>query len=184
MRVAIVWGSNTGQTEEAAGRLKELLSLETSLDVSRASPEEILGYDVVIIGASTWDIGEPQYDWEDRLPELEELDWSGRHVAFFGTGDGLTYDDTFVDAFGLIWERIKDKGAMLVGLWPTEGYRFADSASLTEDRTHFLGLPLDNDNEAHLTEERLVAWAAKLKGELAALTPPVADAAAPPVGGA
>ncbi|MEM1417500.1 MAG: flavodoxin [Myxococcota bacterium] len=182
MRTAIVWGSSTGQTEQAAGRLHELLNGVSDLcvDVNDFSADDILGCDVVIIGVSTWDIGEIQCDWEDRIIEMEDHDWSSTHVAFFGTGDGLTYDDTFVDAFGLIWERIVPKGAKLLGKWPTEGYSFADSASLTDDRSHFLGLPLDNDNEPQLTDARLVSWAEKLRGEIAALTADEQPAAAAP----
>lgn len=171
MRVAIVWGSSSGQTEEVARRLHERLGafVERCVDVADIGADAILAFDVVLIGVSTWDVGQTQYDWADRIAEMEDADWSGTRVAFFGTGDSLTYDDTFVDAFRRVWERIEGRGAELIGSFPAAGYRFVDSASLTADRSHFLGLPLDEENEAHLTDARLAAWTEQLEAEIAAL---------------
>ncbi|MEM1023066.1 MAG: flavodoxin [Myxococcota bacterium] len=183
MRTAIIFGSSTGQTEIAAKTLKKHLDplVEVCVDVSNIGPGEIMNYDVIIIGVSTWDIGQIQYDWETRIFQLEDKEWSNKHVAFFGTGDAIGYDDTFVDAFGLIWEKLEPRGANLLGLWPTEDYTFSDSASLTEDRKSFIGLPLDDDNEPEKTNERIRAWAEKLQGELRSIgnSPQVEKPASP-----
>ena len=50
-----------------------------------------------------------------------------------------------------------EKGGVLVGRWPTDGYDF--DASLALDGDEFLGLGLDNDNQEEDTEERLIIWA-------------------------
>ncbi|MEM8884721.1 MAG: flavodoxin [Planctomycetota bacterium] len=171
MRIAIVWGSTTGSTEAAAESLQELLGemVEDVHNVASISAEDMHAYDVIIVGASTWDIGELQYDWADKMPDMGNLDWSDKTFAFFGTGDAVGYADTFVDAFGIMWETLQPLGAQLVGTWPSEGYGHLESRSHIEDGKKFLGLALDNDNDPDLTDERLEKWAEQLKEELAAL---------------
>ena len=175
MRMAIVWGSTTGNTEVAAEKLHAILGdkVEVCCNVDDLSADEMLGFDVILVGASTWDIGELQYDWPPRVTEMSERDWSNVTFGFFGCGDAHHYDDTFVDAFGIIWEQIEPKGAKLIGRWPVEGYEFSDSRSLCNDRQQFLGLPLDDDNEADLTDQRIAAWAEQIQRELAELSPSV-----------
>lgn len=169
LRIAIVWGSTTGNTEYAAGLLKQALGdkVELCASVDDVSVEDMKAFDVILIGASTWDIGELQYDWEDRLNQMGEEDWSKHYIGFFGCGDGVAYDDTFADAFGILWETLESTGAKLIGKCATEGYSFSDSRSLCDDRTKFLGLPLDEENQSNLTEGRVNAWAEQIVAELA-----------------
>ncbi|MEL6340386.1 MAG: flavodoxin [Myxococcota bacterium] len=171
MKIAVVWGSTTGNTEYAAKLLSDALGDRVLLcaDVDSVPIEKMKEFDVILIGASTWDIGELQYDWEDRLEEMSAEDWSGATFGFFGCGDAVGYDDTFVDAFGIMWEALEPTGARLVGKWPTESYRFKDSRALCDDRSRFLGLALDEENQSNLTEGRISAWAAQVVEELAAL---------------
>ena len=172
MKIAVVWGSTTGNTETAAEKLQEILGERISVccNVDDLTAEEMLTYDVVLIGVSTWDIGELQYDWPERVKDMADHDWSKVTFGFFGCGDAYHYEDTFVDAFGIIWETLEPRGAKLIGTWPVDGYEFTDSRSLCNDRKHFLGLPLDDDNEAELTDQRLQSWAEQLQRELDAMT--------------
>ena len=146
MSIAIVYGSTTGNTETAAFMIKEKLGdLVTFIgDVAEISPEDLLPYDVLILGCPTWHIGELQDDWELFLPEMETLDLSNKKIAFFGMGDAFSYADTFLDAFGDMWELIKKLGTpKLIGVWSTEGYSFEDSKGMF-DENHFLGRTLDH----------------------------------------
>lgn len=169
MKVAIVWGSSTGSTEAAADAIEKELSglVDTCCCITEITPEQIVAFDVVLFGVSTWDIGELQPDFIEPVEKMAELDWSDVLVGFFGCGDGVGYADTFVDAFGIIWEKLEPKGAFLIGPWPVEGYVFDDSRSLCENRTRFLGLALDNDNEDDLTPDRIKGWTALIREELA-----------------
>ncbi|MEM6734358.1 MAG: flavodoxin [Myxococcota bacterium] len=171
MKIAIVWGSTTGNTEYAAKLLKDALGARAQLcaSVDDISVEQMREFEVILIGASTWDIGELQYDWQDRLEQMSEEDWSGFTFGFFGCGDAIGYDDTFVDAFGIIWEELEPKGARLVGKWPTESYTFSDSRALCDDGARFLGLALDEENQPNLTETRVSEWAQQVSRELDAI---------------
>ncbi|MEO0479689.1 MAG: flavodoxin [Planctomycetota bacterium] len=168
MRVAIVWGSTTGNTQVAADQLhKELGDLITThCHVDSLPIGEMMTYDVVLAGVSTWDIGELQYDWEVRAEEMAEQDWTGKRIGFFGCGDGIGYHDTFVDAFGILWEQVGPRGAGLIGKWPVDGYDYSDSRALCDGGKSFLGLPIDIENQADLTDDRIKRWAEQIRREL------------------
>ena len=80
-----------------------------------------------------------------------------------GLGDADGYPDTFLDAMGIIHDRIKDKGATFVGAWPTDGYNFEASKGVVDGK--FLGLAIDEDNQKDLTDKRVADWVALLKPE-------------------
>ena len=173
MRIAIVWGSTTGNTQSAADRLCLELGerVELCASVEDVSVEQMRGFDVLLIGASTWDVGELQHDWPDRVEAMAKEDWSNTYFGFFGCGDAYAYEDTFVDAFGIIWEHIQPCGAMLIGKWPTRGYEFSASRALCESGKMFLGLALDEENQPDMTEDRVKRWASQICSELDTVTP-------------
>ncbi len=57
----------------------------------------------------------------------------------------------------------RDAGATLVGYTSTDGHDFDDSFGLEDGK--FMGLCLDNDNQADQTDDRIAAWVEQLKGE-------------------
>lgn len=91
-------------------------------------------YQHLILGASTWGIGDVQDDWFDGLTKLENTDLSGKTVALFGTGDPQGSPDSFVDALGVLYEKIIEQGAKVIGFWPTDGYEFDASKAEREGR--------------------------------------------------
>ena len=168
MSLAIFYGSTTGNTENAAEMIHaEFGSLVTHMaNITDITPQDMLKYDVLIIGTPTWNVGELQYDWEDFLPQLNGLDLTGKKIALFGLGDSYGYSENFLDALGLLWDELKVLGSPeLVGLWPTEGYIFDESKGKFDD-TRFLGLGLDEENESDLHDERIKAWTNQVCGEL------------------
>ncbi|MEM1249999.1 MAG: flavodoxin [Acidobacteriota bacterium] len=167
-RIAIVFGSNDGNTEDAARRISELLKDREHdlLDVRASGVETLQEYDVLLVGASTWYIGELQDDWDVNFPKLDGLDFSGTRVAFFGAGDSSGYPDNFLDSLGILWEKFSELGASLVGTWPSEDYDFIESRALMESGNEFVGLGIDNDNEGEKTLARIDAWVSKLRGDL------------------
>jgi flavodoxin I len=98
--------------------------------------------------------------WEEFLPQLKEVDFSGKTVALFGLGDQDKYPDEFVDAMGEIYHFVVARGATVVGAWPADDYDFISSKALVNDE--FVGLVLDQENQKALTDTRLDSWIKQL----------------------
>ena len=164
--IGIFYGSSTGNTEDAAERIAQAFAGDAeSTEVSSATEADVLGYDKIIFGASTWGTGDLQDDFEDFMGTLEGMDFSGKKVAVFGLGDQENYPDTFVDAIGIIAKAVQAAGGTIVGKTSTQGYSY-DSSEAEEGDT-FLGLPLDEDNQANQSQDRISAWVNQLKQEFA-----------------
>lgn len=168
MKIGVFFGTNTGNTEEVVDVLKEKLEendFEVDVhDMASASVDEFGDYENLIMAVPTWNDGELQDDWDAVLDEMKEFDFSGKKVGFVGLGDQDGYPDNFIDAVGILAEIVEEKGAIIFGMWPTEGYEFDESVALRDDK--FLGLAIDQDNQDDLTEERIEKWVEQIKGEL------------------
>lgn len=160
MSIAVVYGSSTGNTQSAAEMIAGMIGEAEVLDVASISPEDLNGYDKLILGSSTWGEGEFQDDWEDF--DWSDVDLSGKTVALFGMGDQESYAEEYCNALGLLHERVSEKGANIVGEWENEGYEFEESNALNDDGK-FVGLALDCDNQDDLTEERVTSWVESIK---------------------
>jgi flavodoxin I len=172
MKAAIFYGSSFGDTASAAEILAERLGPKLGhdiplFDVGQAGPLAFAGYDLLLLGCSTWDGTWLQPDWSDRLGELEaltEADLGGKRFALFGAGDQLSYGYTFVDALGILAELFEERGARLVGRWPVAGYEHEKSRAQRGD--YFVGLALDYDNQIDQSRGRVERWADALLAEL------------------
>ncbi|MEN9225764.1 MAG: flavodoxin FldA [Thermostichus sp. HHBFW_bins_43] len=162
-KVGLFFGTQTGNTETAAELIQKELGEENVdlIDISEASIEDFDKYNYLIIGCPTWNIGELQSDWDGFFPNLDEMDFSGKTVAYFGVGDQFGYPDNFQDAMGILAEKIAERGGKNVGSWPIDGYEFNESRGVVHGQ--FVGLALDEDNQSELTEKRVKEWTAKLK---------------------
>ena len=162
--IGIFYGSSTGYTKKIAERIKAYLEpgLIEIYDVKYAKKQYIEKYDNIILGSSTWGKGILQTDFERFLYNvLKFSDLRNKKIAIFGTGDSITYPESFVDAIGIIFEALKGKGVKFVGEFPTNGYQFKSSLSIFGDK--FVGLPLDNDSEEEQNKLRIAIWADILK---------------------
>lgn len=167
-RIGIYFGTETGNTETIAEQLREKLdscTINGFADIANCPVSDLLNHDALLLGVSTWNIGDIQYNWEEKLDEIEAQDYTGIKVAIFGLGDAAGYPDTFVDGMGILWDRMKEKGAELVGVWPTDGYEFDDSKGMF-DEDHFLGVVIDEDGEEEKTPGRINEWVAQLRNEI------------------
>ncbi|MEM6839336.1 MAG: flavodoxin FldA [Cyanobacteria bacterium P01_C01_bin.120] len=163
-KVGLFYGSTTGKTADAAEQIQGALggdSVVDLFDISEKSVEDLGEYEYIIIGCPTWNIGEVQDDWDAVIEELDDVDFSGKTVAYFGTGDQIGYADNFQDAMGILEEKIAGLGGKTVGYWSAEGYEHSDSKAMRDDK--FCGLALDDDNQSEKTEERIQAWCGELK---------------------
>lgn len=162
-KIGIFYGSTTGNTQSAAEQIHEKLGSDVSdlINVDSASGDQLDAYKNLILGTSTWGIGDLQDDFQDFLEVLGAHDLKGKKVALFGLGDSSSYGDSFVDGMGEIYETVNAQGAEVIGSVDASTYEFDDSRANVDGK--FVGLPLDEDNESHLTEERIENWVKELK---------------------
>lgn len=163
-KIGIFIGSTTGKTESVAEMIKSEFGGEEVViihDISEADVNDFDSYQNLIIASPTWDIGELQSDWEGFFEELDNINFNGKKVAYFGTGDQEGYPDNFQDAMGILEEKISSLGGTTVGYWPTDGYDYSESKAVKNGK--FVGLAIDEDNQAELTEERIKKWVAQVR---------------------
>lgn len=162
-KIAIFYGSSTGNTETVANQLAGILGADI-FDVSESPADKLGEYDNLIFGTSTWGIGDLQDDWEGFIDDVENADLSGKTVALFGLGDSGSYPDSFVDGMAKIYNIVKEKGCKIVGAVATDSYEHEASESIVDGK--FVGLPIDEENQGDLTEERVSKWATQIKSDL------------------
>lgn len=163
--IGLFYGSSTCYTEMAAEKIQQQFP-ENTVDVFNISDTPVTTfnhYQQLILGIPTWDYGELQEDWEDIWDELDTLDLSQTTVALFGLGDQIGYPEWFLDAMGYLHNKVVVQGAKVIGYWPNEGYTYEQSQALTDDKTLFHGLALDDENEFTKTDERITQWCNELK---------------------
>tara|TARA_B100001142_G_scaffold224408_1_gene222536 strand:- start:7153 stop:7671 length:519 start_codon:yes stop_codon:yes gene_type:complete len=159
MKIGLIYGSDTGATEEVSLQIKEAFNnydIEMH-NVGNVNEEIILSYDFLIFGLSTWYDGDLQSDWEIYFDDFKKIDFSDKLIAIFGLGDQWGYDSYFVDGIGIIAREIIKNNGKIIGDWPTKGYEFEESKAL-KDETTFFGLALDEDNQYDKTESRIEIW--------------------------
>lgn len=159
-RIGLFYGSSTCYTEMAAEKISNCIG-DNRVDVYNVADTDLqtaLDYRLLIMGIPTWDYGELQEDWEAIWDDIATLDLNGKTVALFGLGDQIGYPQWFLDAMGYLHDQLLIQGASLVGYWPVDTYEFEESKALSEDKTHFVGLALDDENEFDLSEERIAGW--------------------------
>lgn len=162
MKTGIFYGSTTGTTAELARDIaKEMGIADADVhDVASTAPARLGDYDFIILGSSTWGDGDLQEDWYDFIDGAQALDLDGKKIAIFGCGD-QTMSDTFCNAVGIIYDKLKDSGAVFVGEYDADGYNFEHS-----DASHgklMRGLVVDQVNHPEWTARRVKAWTDILK---------------------
>ena len=79
----------------------------------------------MILGTSTWGIGNLQDDFEMFVDLLLSLDLTEKTFALFGLGDQQTYPDSFCNGMGKLYRLLKNKDCKIIGSWPAEDYDFS-----------------------------------------------------------
>jgi flavodoxin I len=162
MNIGIYFGSQTGTTDGVAALIgRHLAALDhntTVACVTSVAPAALSTHQLLVLGASTWDIGELPYDWQRWWAQFERVDLTGIPVAIFGLGDQFGYGDTFCDAMRTLYDKVLERGGTVIGGWSSDGYEFDRSTALIDGV--FIGLPLDEVNQPELTVERVTTWCA------------------------
>lgn len=156
-KITIIYGSTTGNTEAVAQTLANALEA-TCVNIGSASAADF-DADLLVLGSSTWGAGDLQDDWESGIALLDSVDLTGRKVALFGTGDQDSFSDTFVDAIATLRDKVVERGGVIVGQTPVEGYSFSASRAVEGDT--FCGLALDDNDDTR--DQRITSWIQMLK---------------------
>lgn len=162
-KIAIFFGPLDGSVH----RIAKLVASKIGVDkvdlvhIAEASATDLGKYSRIIFGISTigkdtWQQKFDNTDWSKFFPIVTEFNFTGKRVAIFGLGDHITYAYHFVDSMGLLGKTVKKQGGEIFGQVGTEGYTFQDSDAIVDGK--FIGLPVDEDFEPELTEERVSAW--------------------------
>jgi flavodoxin I len=166
-KIAVLYGSMGGNTRGAGEQIANLLGDGAdALDVANADGSAFSEPDVLILGTSTWGLGDLQDDWVGALDRLKAAPLSGKYVAVFGLGDQEGYPDSFVDGMRDLYDAAVEAGATMIGACPTEGFNFTGSRAVVDGK--FVGLVLDEDNQSDLTPSRIEQWVQQLRQELSA----------------
>ncbi len=164
-KIGLFYSFNSKKTAKIAGIIHNAFSgIDVQLvNVDEVNKDHFLEFDNFIFGVPTWFDGELPNYWDELLPALEEIDFSHKKVAVFGLGDQKGYPENFCDAIGIMVLFFEERGATITGNYPLEGYTFEGSKAVRDGQ--FLGLPLDQENQARLTSGRIERWVEVLKKE-------------------
>ena len=175
LKIGLFYGSTTCYTEMAAEKIQDTLNqlfdeqVVEIFNIQDTALKRAEHYDVLIFGISTWDFGELQEDWESHWDDIKSLSLNNKVVAIFGLGDQLGYADWFQDAVGMLHDELAISGCKFIGYWPNKGYEFTQSKALTEDKSHFVGLSLDDENQYDQTDQRITDWCEQLLVEFGSI---------------
>jgi len=167
-KIGLFFGPEKGSVHRVAEKVKAALGEQNveMISVNDAKPSDLVKYDSIIFGISTvgketWDSNYSNTDWSKFFPNISKVDFSGKIVAIFGLGDHVTYSSYFVNAMGMLAKDLLKNGATIVGKVDPSGYEFDDSEAIFDGM--FIGLPIDEDFEPELTDERVASWTKSIK---------------------
>lgn len=165
-KTGIFYSFNSTKTAKAAEKIIEAFAPEINVIPVNAevlTEELFLSFTNIILGVPTWFDGELPNYWDEFVPALEDLNLSGKTIAIYGLGNQVEYPENFGDAVGILGELVQKRGAKLVGYTSTEGYSFESSRAIIDNK--FMGLILDQENQARQSKDRISNWVIGLKSD-------------------
>lgn len=167
-KIGLFFGPLKGSVQRVAEKVQAALGEQNveMIPVNDADAIDLEKFDKIIFGISTvgketWDQDFSNTDWSKFFPNISKLDYSGKTVAIFGLGDHITYSSYFVNAMGVLAKELMENGATLVGKVDPSFYEFDDSEAIIDGM--FTGLPIDEDFQPELTDERIANWIKDIK---------------------
>jgi flavodoxin I len=167
-KIGLFFGPLKGSVHRVAEKVKAAIGEQhvEMISVNDADAADLEKYDKIIFGISTvgketWDSNYSNTDWSKFFPNISKVDYSGKTVAIFGLGDHITYASHFVNAMGVLAKELTKNGATIVGQVDPSGYEFDESEAIVDGK--FVGLPVDEDFESELTDERVSNWVKSIK---------------------
>lgn len=155
--IGLIFDTETGNTNRIGVLIANAFppNCVEVFSAAEVTAELLQSYSAWIFGTPSMSHGKLADNWQIFIEE-EPYDLSDKVVALYGLGDQTNYPDEFADGLGVLYEQVVKSGAKVVGSWPTEDYSFKKSRAVIDG--HFVGLVIDEDNQANLTKERISRW--------------------------
>lgn len=165
-KTAIIYSFHTQKSKKVAEKIIDVFGKDNidAINAEEITTSTFEEYNNFILSAPTWFDGELPNYWDEFVPDLEEMDLKNKTFAVFGLGDQKGYPENFCDAIGILVEILEECGAKIIGKTKDEGYTFESSKALRGNE--FVGLPLDQENQARQTQKRIENWVTQLKKEM------------------
>ena len=168
-KIGLFYAPENGATERIAQMISEKLgeeNVEMVLITESTELKDILEYKKLIFGVPTIKVddlneGDEKTGWDYLIPKLDHRRFDKTIGAIFGLGNSVDYPENFVDSMGTLARMLVAGSMKLVGKCSTEGYEFTNSAGVINET--FVGLPIDEDNEAEKTDGRVDEWLEKIR---------------------
>jgi flavodoxin I len=163
--LAIIYSFNTHKSKKISEKIIKALGKTeiTPVNAEELNKNIFEKYDNFLLSAPTWFDGELPNYWDEFVPDLEEMDLRGKKFAIFGLGDQKGYPENFCDAIGILADIIENCGGKTIGHTKIKNYNFEASKAQRGDK--FVGLPLDQENQARMTDSRINEWVEQIKKE-------------------
>lgn len=161
-KVGIFYGSTLGNCKNVADKIRAELGLDIAdvINIETAGEKSFDPYENLIFGTSTWGVGEMHEDWENFSRHLKNTNLAAKKVALFGIGNQKEWADSFVNGMAMLHHHVAQM-VEVVGYTPIADYDFEISLAVKENQ--FVGLAIDEVNQADLTARRIKEWVAHLK---------------------
>ena len=167
-KVGLFYGTETGNTRKVGKMIAKEFGGDDVVKLhstAKATAEELGQYDSLIFGMPTLGDGEMENSFKAFIEKhFGDVNLSSKTVALYGLGDQNGYGHEFLDGMAFVYEKVKTKGAKIVGSWSTEGYEFTKSKALLDD-DNFFCLAIDEDNQSDETKSRVKQWVAQIRGD-------------------
>ena len=163
-KTAIFFSPVGGNVNRVAKMLGDLIGDDKVdiIPVKEATEEDVNKYDKIILAGSTvgtdhWDNEAVPDEWPGFFAMIKDFTLEKKKLAIVGLGNSFIYPSHFADGMAFLYDNLKKLNAEIFGEVGPEGYDFTESESINDDGL-FCGLPIDEDNEPELTNERLENW--------------------------
>ncbi len=163
-KTAIFYSPEGGNVNRVTNKLGEMIGND-KVDVIHVKEVEkgvFNKYNKIVlvgstVGADHWNNEIVVDEWTEFFTKIKGINLENKMVAIVGLGNSVLYPSHFVDGMAVLYERITKQNAKILGFVDAKDYHFTDSEAVNDDG-FFCGLPIDEDNEAELTTERLENW--------------------------
>jgi flavodoxin I len=170
-KTALFYSPQGGNVNRVTNKLGEMIGNDKVdiIPVKEVEKGDLYKYNKIIlvgstVGADHWNNEIVEDEWIEFFTKIMEISFEKKKVAIVGLGNSVLYPEHFVDGMANLNERITKQNAKILGFVDAKDYDFTDSEAVNDDGL-FCGLPIDEDNEAELTTERLEKWILILKSD-------------------